>query len=186
MKSILVIMVAFCSALAVPCSAQSPDSSGTSPDAKASTPATGQQPASTDAKKKPKKVWTNEEIGSVKGGVSIVGDGSSSATKSPDKKSASASVTAELREKQIENYRSRIQELQGQIDAADKRISQLKNFKGENTSPSGGININQGYDMVPVEDQVRQLEDKKKQLQAKIDDVENDARKNGINSGELR
>jgi hypothetical protein len=40
--------------------------------------------------------------------------------------------------------------------------------------------------MVPIEDQVRQLEDKKKQAQAKIDDVESDARKNRIEPGELR
>ena len=68
----------------------------------------------------------------------------------------------------------------------DKRIAQLKNFKGENTSPSGGININQGYNMVPVEDQVKQLEEKKKQLEAKIEDTENEARKNGIDPGDLR
>jgi uncharacterized protein (UPF0335 family) len=37
-----------------------------------------------------------------------------------------------------------------------------------------------------VEDQVKQLEDKKKQLQGKIEDVENEARKNGIDSGDLR
>jgi len=72
------------------------------------------------------------------------------------------------------------------MDAIDKRIDQLKNFKGENSSPSGGVNINQGYNMVPLEDQVKQLEEKKKQFAAKIDDLELQARKNGIDSGDLR
>jgi uncharacterized protein (UPF0335 family) len=40
--------------------------------------------------------------------------------------------------------------------------------------------------MVPVEEQVKQLEDKKKKLQSKIDDIEVEARKNGIDSGDLR
>jgi uncharacterized protein (UPF0335 family) len=62
----------------------------------------------------------------------------------------------------------------------------LKDFKGENSSPTGGINMNQGYDMVPVEDQVKQLEAKKKKLETQIEDVENEARKNGIDPGKLR
>jgi uncharacterized protein (UPF0335 family) len=40
--------------------------------------------------------------------------------------------------------------------------------------------------MVPLEDQVKQLEAKKKQLQGQIDDLENEARKNGIDPGKLR
>ena len=40
--------------------------------------------------------------------------------------------------------------------------------------------------MVPLEDQIKQLEGQKKQLNVKIEDVENDARKNGIESGDLR
>jgi chromosome segregation ATPase len=148
-------------------------------------PAAGQTSTAAE-KKKPKKVWTNDEIGSVKGSVSVVGDGNSSSEKGEDKKLATSTGGDEVRKKQIENYRNQIQQFQAQIDAADKRIAQLKNFKGENTSPSGGINPNQGYNMVPVEDQVKQLEDKKKELQGKIEDVENDARKNGIESGDLR
>jgi len=37
-----------------------------------------------------------------------------------------------------------------------------------------------------LEDQVKQLEAKKKQLQGKIDDLENEARKSGIDPGKLR
>jgi SMC interacting uncharacterized protein involved in chromosome segregation len=40
--------------------------------------------------------------------------------------------------------------------------------------------------MVPVEEQVKQLEDKKKQWQGKIEDLENEAHKNGIEPGDLR
>jgi len=40
--------------------------------------------------------------------------------------------------------------------------------------------------MVPVEEQVKQLQEKKKKLEAKIEDVEVEARKNGVDPGELR
>ena len=94
--------------------------------------------------------------------------------------------SADARQKQIANYRDRIKDYQDQIDAIDKRISQLKDFKAENSTPTGGINPTQGYNMVPVEDQVKQLDDQKKRLQAKLDDTESEARKNGIESGDLR
>ena len=156
-----------------------------------SAPATSAKPADPAAsmvpqKKKPKKVWTNDEIASVKGGVSVVGDGHSSTATNSGHTSAASSDSIEAHRKLIENYRHRIQEYQEQIESVDKRISQLKNFKAENSSSSGGINMNQGYNMVPLEDQVKQWEEKKRQLQAKIDDVESEARKDGIDSGDLR
>lgn len=181
----------------VPCLAQTQDAAGGSADGTKTAvtnagPAATEKSSSTTDAKKPKKVWTNDELGSVKGAVSVVGDGSSSAGEATAKKAADpldATATPgnkDARQKQVEAYRGQIRQLQGQIEAADKRIAQLRNFKGENTSPAGGINPNQGYNMVPIEDQVRQLEDKKKQAQAKIDEVESDARKNGIEPGELR
>jgi hypothetical protein len=162
----------------------------TQPQEPASNPSTSAKPAapasSSTQGKKPKKVWTDENIGSVKGSVSVVGDADSSSEKGSDKTSVTSAGTDKVRQRQIENYRSQIRDLQSRIDAADKRIAQLKNFKGENTSPKAGIDPNRGYNMVPVEEQVKQLEDKKKQLQGKIEDVENEARKNGIEPGELR
>jgi chromosome segregation ATPase len=182
----LVILV-----VGVPCLAQTQDSSASAPAAAKPTPAPGATAKTTTAtadKKKPKKVWTNDNVSSIPGGVSVVGEGNQSDSSqgvsgAPQKDLSGA---AEARQKQIDGYRDQIRQMQAQIDAADKRIAQLKNFKAEDTSPSGGIKMNQGYNMVPLEDQVKQLEDKKKQLQAKIEDVENEARKNGIDSGDLR
>jgi len=173
--------------LAVPCLAQTQDpGSGSSSSAKPATPPPDAQTGTSTEKKKPKKVWTNEEIGSVKGGVSVVGDADPSSGKTGDKKPSTPTIAAQFHQSLIKNYRKQILELQAKIDAIDKRVVQLKDFKGENATPSGGLVPYQSYNMVPIEEQVKQLEEKKKQLQAKIEDVENDARKNGIDSGELR
>ena len=167
---------------ALPGFAQSPDANS------------GAKPVATDSrapanpaqdKKKPKKVWTNEEITKVSGGVSVVGDPSTSGSDTK-KKDEPTQENNDFRQRQVNEYKKQLSQLQSQIDAIDKRISQLKNFKGDNTSPSGGININQGYNMVPLEDQLKQLDAKKKELQGKIDELESDARKNGISSDDLR
>jgi hypothetical protein len=176
-------LVLFCCAPSV--RAQSSDQGGSAQSAAKPADSSAKAPASTTTeKKKPKKVWTNDEIGSVKGGISVVGDESAPSSSAPQKQPASNSDQA--RKQQIDSYRERIQSYQAQIDALDQRIAQLKSFKADNTAPSGGIDLHQSYDMVPTEDQVKQLEEEKKKLQAKLDDTEAEARKNGVEPGELR
>jgi hypothetical protein len=184
MKLLAASIASFLLLTALPARPQSPDA------APKPTGAPAKSPASATPEKKPKKVWTNDEIGSVKGTVSVVGDNNSSSSSSSSQDSHLASTTSggspDARQKQIADYRDRIKDYRDQIDAIDKRISQLKDFKAQNSAPTGGINPTQGYNMVPVEDQVKQLNDQKKNLQARLDDTESDARKNGIEPGDLR
>lgn len=147
--------------------------------------ASGQTSTAGDKTEKTKKVWTNDEVGTLQGTVSVVGtnhpkDGQTQSTQNETRGAADP-----LRGK-IQRYRAAIAELRKKIDAADQRITQLKNFKGGDSSPSGGINPNARYNMIPLDEQVKQLEAKKKQLEANIEDVENQARKEGIEPGELR
>lgn len=177
--------------LALPSAAQTQDTANkdsTSP--KPATPAEKTAPKqdtqATPEKKRPKKVWTNDEVANLPGKVSVVGQANQGVEYNRGAKHKSLSNEGEEQESQIESYRQQIGELHNKIDAVDQRIAQLKNFKGENSSPTGGINPHKGYNMVPLEEQVKQLEAKKKQLQGQIDDVENKARKNGIDPGKLR
>jgi uncharacterized protein YlxW (UPF0749 family) len=172
---------------------------GQSPDpasqAGADTAKSTQQPAGTapdnveKPKKKPKKVWTNDEISSAggPGSISVVGNPSDADTTSSSKDASAKTTSASsLREKRVGAYRDRLHQLHNEMEATDKKISELRNFKADNTSSSGGINMNHRYSMTPLEDQVKSLEEKKKQLQAQIDAVEDEARKNGVEPGQLR
>jgi hypothetical protein len=174
-----------------PCFAQTSPSNGsstlTSDAANTTTPAETNGTSTPGEKKKPKKVWTNEEMGSLKGTISVVGDAKPRPAEDSKKATSDESTPAkEARQRQIDEYRKQIQDLQAQIDVADARISELKSFKGENTAASGGINPGQGYNMVPVEAQVKEQEEKKKKLESQIADVEVEARKNGFEAGDLR
>jgi hypothetical protein len=128
-------------------------------------------------KEKPKKIWTNEEMPSA-GGISVVGN----SAKPSSKKTTNVSAN----EKQVTALRERLRQLNNEMGDTDKKISELRNFRAENTSPSGGINMNHRYSNTPMEDQIKNLEDKKKQIQAQIEAVEDQARKNGIEPGQLR
>jgi hypothetical protein len=136
------------------------------------------------ARKKNKKVWTNDEISKVgEGSISVVGNASEASSQGASSKSAGA---ASVKERQVTTYRSRLRQLQNQLESTEKQISDLRNFKAENTGASAGISINRGYSMTPVEDQVKSLEEKKKRIQAQVSDIEDAARKDGIEPGELR
>jgi hypothetical protein len=160
--------------------AQNP-SNGSAPDSKPA-PAT---PAGAE-KKKPKKVWTNDEIGSLSGQISVVGTPDQTKTEKPSAKASDAAANPDAHQQQVDRYKEQMKQYQAQIDAADKQIDKLKNFKGENTAPADGITPTQASTMTPPEDQRKQLEDKKKQLQTKMDDTELEARKNGVSTSELR
>jgi len=180
----------------LPAFAQAPDSSSAAPgdkgtpsdkSAPAAKTATASAPAKKpeDAKASPKKVWTNDNVGTLKGSVSVVG-GKKTQQAEPEHAENEDGSEGDPRQGRIQQYRDAIGNLRTAIDDADARIAKLKDFKGENTGPSGGINPNQKYNMVPPEEQVKQLEARKKQMQGKIEDLENQARKEGIDPGELR
>src|SRR5215470_14255333 len=159
--------------LTLPCFAQAgqnPPSPDADTSVKPATPDTSAAASATSRKKKPKKVWTNDEIPKTSG-VSVVGEPTPEDS-SAEKPAASANTKNNFRRQQINQYKSQLSKMQAQIEAIDKRIDQLKNFKAENTSPSGEIDITHGYNLVPISDQIKQLEEKKKQLRAKMDDLE--------------
>ena len=147
--------------------------------------ASGQSSPPAGKTEKTKKVWTNDEVGSLQGAVSVVGTNRGTEGKAPSAQNG-VGAAAEARHGKILRYRAAIAELRKKIDAGDQRIAQLKNFKADDSSPSGGINPNRGYNMIPLDEQVKQLEEKKKQLLASIEELENQAKKEGIEPGELR
>jgi len=173
----------------IPAMAQSQNSGSATDTSKPA--ATEKAPASTTPAKKPetaqkpKKVWTDDDMGSLKSSVSVVGTRNQPQNQmesADDPSDGKTDPHAQL----VRRYRDSIDSLRTQIGEAEARIAQLKNFKAENGSPSGGINPNHGYNMLPPEEQVKQLEARKRQLQDKIEDLENQARKEGIDPGELR
>jgi HPt (histidine-containing phosphotransfer) domain-containing protein len=152
--------------------AQSQDSSAPQP-----------QPASQDSAppaeaKKPKKVWTNEDLPSTKSGISVVGD-----TKNNSKPTASKPANAQY----VASVRKQLDKLQRQIADIDKQLVDLKNFSaGEPSTSASGVQLNKSYQREPIEVQMRALQDKKKDLESKVDALLDEARKKGVDSSQLR
>jgi hypothetical protein len=134
-------------------------------------------PAVPDSKR-PKKVWTNENVADLNGSVSVVGN-----SKNPGK----AATNAQANPQYIAETRKQLEKLQSQLDDTDKQLAALQDFsKGKPPATPGGYQINGGYIRVPVNQQILTLQDKKKQLTAKIDALLDEARKKGVEPGDLR
>ncbi len=153
-------------------------------------PAATQQPAATNAppppqaqvapiaNAKPAKVWTNDEIDNLPNhhNVSVVGNNK------PQNVSATSKVSPP--EKDPAWYRKQLAPLRAEIDKLDPQIAKFKAFlSGENVSDPPTMH----RQMVPTpEDQLKRMEAKCEADAAKIEDLLDRARHNGIEPGALR
>lgn len=167
--------------------AQSPSSSATSSSGSASGgPSDSSRPAAACAnsstgakskgthtandadKKKPKKVWTNEEMGSVKGDVSVVGEHESPITPN---ESAPAPMTPEY-DRLVQSYRHQLAPLRNDVAELDRKIQQAKEAKGNAREDTAA--------WVAVQQK------KRSDALAKIERIQEEARKRGVEPGDLR
>jgi hypothetical protein len=142
----------------------------------ASGPATGQAQAAALLNAKPVKVWTNDEIRTLHDGISVVGN------HAPQKVSATSKATAQAKDPAW--YRRQIAPLREEIDKLDPQIAKLQAYlSGENVGEQASMHPK----MVPTpQEQLKQMEAKRQADEAKLDDLLERARHEGIEPGALR
>src|SRR2546425_3190357 len=130
--------------------------------------------------KKPKKVWTNDEISGLNGGVSVVGEDAK--TKPPKSGNAQSGANAS----EISRLRKELQKLRADLEKIDKQIHDLKQFNAGETTGSAGMQLHRGYTTASIPDQIKQLEEKRKQIETRIAAIEDNARNRRIEPDQLR
>ena len=128
----------------------------------------------------PAKVWTNDDMGTLRqrNGISVVG-------KNPQKVSATSKTPSKPLplEKDPAWYRKQLVPLQADIDKLDPQIAQLKAFlSGETVNDQ----LNAHRQGATPKDKLKQLEAKRQADEDKIDDLLDRARHNDIEPGALR
>ena len=140
------------------------------------TPATpANAPTSAAPAERPKKVWTNDDVKSA-GGISVVGD--------PRNQKYTMTKTADPAT--IAKYKNDLQKLQTQLSDVAKKLHAYQDFAFGKVPTEAGSDLDRGYNRTPVDQQILKLQDKKKQLEGQIDALYDSARKQGIESGQLR
>jgi len=119
-------------------------------------------------KKKPKKVWTNEEMGSVKGDVSVVGEPENSISMDEPAPEPSTPAYNHL----VQTYRNRLAPLRNEVADLDRKIQQAKEAKGNAREDTAA--------WIAVQQK------KRGDILAKIERIQEEARKRGVEPGDLR
>jgi len=159
--------------LVVPSLAQSQDN----PPAQNPAPA-GSLPAPDPTSAPQKKVWTNDDLPGGKRNGSAATDKRDQNAHATSSQPADAATAARIKQD--------LEKLQVQLDEVNKKLKSYKEFQDGEAVSSGARDLSKGYSRTPIDQQVAQLLDKKKKLEAQIGDLNDEARKKGIDPGLLR
>jgi hypothetical protein len=172
----VLLLLLSCGFLLVVCCSQ--DSQAAPPSAASQQPTqstTEQTPTPAAKIEKPKKVWTNDDVKSA-GSVSVVGD----------KRNQKYTITKPADPATIAKYRNSLEKLQAQLDSVNKQLQLYDDFAEGKPVSEGARDMSHGYSRTPVDQQTAKLKEKKKQLEEQMDGLYEEARKKGIESGELK
>jgi HAMP domain-containing protein len=145
--------------------------------------------APTKAKTEPKKqkrVWTNDSLQDLSGksGVSVVGDESAGATEGAAPSEGRPAGPGQGRN--ADWYRKQLAPLRAEIERLDTEIKRMRDFRKDGTGATGGVDLTRRAYSISPENNIQQYEKRKGQVQARIDALEEEARRDGIPPGELR
>ena len=176
--------------------ARLPDAPKPSPQDQESSSSAATPPPKPANKPKPKKVWTNDNVGDVGGSISVVGSppnrtggsGGGAASGNAYKGQPKAGSTkAAVDPKVVAQLRDQLQRMQSQLTIVDRQLSDLKSASKGDAKNTGGMRQDTwSYDSSSVEEQIQHLQEKKKRIEAAIDELFEAARKAGIEPGALR
>lgn len=178
---------------------QSQNSSQTSSQPTAQTDSGNQPQSLADAarqakaqkdKPKAKKVYTEDNLSSIHGTISVVGDGSSGDASDDGNSTGVANGGAPASGNNSEAYwRSRARAIKDQIAATDQQIAGVKAEIAKSGAASFDPSAGLSQGVIVIHDrnaEVKQLEDRKSSLERQLDDLADEARKAGADSGWAR
>ncbi len=182
-------VLAFTAASSAAARGQAPSSSQTQPPAANSQSAPPQQQPKPAPP--PKKVWTNDNIDELHGGVSVVGGGSAPA---PAGTSGNGSNTTGThtgqqplpKEKDPDWYKKQLAPLYTKLDQLSAALANAQSAVSGDTRGSATVSMDATGNAATPQQQLAALQQQQQQVQAQIDNLEDLARHNGIEPGALR
>jgi len=122
-------------------------------------------------------VWTNDDLPAGR-------DRASRDEKSPQNYPSSPNRAGDPQT--VERIRKNLEKLESQIDDINKKLKTFREFLDGEPVSTGARDMRKGINRMPVDQQIRELEEKRKQLDAERGELFDEARKKGIDPGQLR
>lgn len=97
-----------------------------------------------------------------------------------------APAEAYSKDKDPKWYRERAASLRAELDRIDGEIRRLRDFKSNPYSGQGGLTLGKENLSLTPENEIEQLQRRRRQVQQELDDLEAQARRNGFSPGTTR
>lgn len=144
-----------------------------------------QSPSAQQPAKKAKKVWTNDDLDALRGGPRTASTAAAAPAEAPA--AAGGAATRESpREKMAKELREKLAPLRVQLDAIDAQIKQTRDGLNNPFKGSNAVGLANPSAIMRPADLLQQLQQKRQDIQQKISDLEDEARRNGISPGDIR
>jgi hypothetical protein len=140
--------------------------------------------------KKPKKVWTNDDLDLLRGGLSVAGGSASGggvaggAAAGEEKPAGKDKLLPS--EKDPKTYREKLAPLRAQLEQIDAKIKLMHDQLTHPVEGGNAVDLSHASVTMRPEAALQELEQKRQGIQQKISDLEDEARRNGLSSGDIR
>ena len=103
-----------------------------------------------------------------------------------DADKAAAKSTGSIPEKDPQWYRAKLAPLRADIERTDAEIRRMKEFLAGGHTAEGRLELNRFSVPLNPANRIEELEKHKREVQSKIDEIEDEARRNSIAPGDIR
>lgn len=161
-------------------------------------PALAQQPQ-TPAKppRREKKVWTNEDLEALRqktilsdfrgtAPAAAATEGAAAAGEAVEGAARPAAAAATPKEKDPAEYQKRLSPLRAELTTVENRLRELRNYKSNPNRGQAGLALGgENLNLTP-ENEIANLEARRREILRQIDEIEAEARRNGLSPGAVR
>jgi len=134
-------------------------------------------------RKESKRVWTNDEL------QHLAARPLANAASPPASEESAQTASVEkhyVRAKDPKWYASQLKPLQAQVEHIDGELRTLRQARKDGRGTTGAVALDQDAEGVTTDAQVQVLDLRRKQLLLQIDELEDQARHNGLDPGSVR
>ena len=149
----------------------------------------------TNKVQKENRVWTNEDLEQLRSRsfISTVGqEPRETPTVTAEHPGAEESEKAGAKtepiapEKDPKTHRQQLEPLRAELERIESEIRQIREFRASGQTAMGGLDLTKENISLTPENHIQQLEARRREVQSKIDEIEDEARRNGIAPGDIR
>jgi chromosome segregation ATPase len=141
---------------------------------------------------KKQKVWTNDDLKRLPDSVTVTGESATQGNTAPQNSADQNATNQNGSEKHYEQsqdptwYEKQLAPLRQELDQIDQQLNAIRQAQKDGRGASNAVSLEKVPAGVDTEGEVEVLRQRRAEVASKIDDIESEARRNGVLPGDLR